>query len=81
MALSIKNPTTEQLARKLAAATGVSITQAVTDALEAQLERTIGARQRIDMDEVRALQALVRGLPVLDRRPVAALRDELWEDG
>lgn len=81
MALSIKNPTTEQLARKLAAATGVSITQAVTDALEAQLERTVGARQRIDVDEVRALQALVQGLPVLDRRPVAALRDELWEDG
>jgi antitoxin VapB len=56
MALNIKSATAEQLARELASVTGVSITQAVTDALEAQLERARGGRRHVDMEEVRAIQ-------------------------
>ena len=40
MALSIKNPETERLARELAAATGQSVTAAVTEALERRLRET-----------------------------------------
>jgi antitoxin VapB len=39
MALSLKNPETEQLAKKLAKITGESVTMAVTVALRERLER------------------------------------------
>lgn len=39
MSLNIKNPEAERLARDLAAATGESVTQAVTVALRDRLER------------------------------------------
>lgn len=41
MALSIKNPETERLARELAAATGKSVTAAVSEALERSLRETV----------------------------------------
>lgn len=43
MALSIKNPQTEELARRLAASTGESVTGAVTVALRERLDRLRGA--------------------------------------
>ncbi|MGA2728256.1 MAG: type II toxin-antitoxin system VapB family antitoxin [Terracidiphilus sp.] len=39
MALSLKNPETERLAKELARATGESVTRAVTIALKERLER------------------------------------------
>ena len=42
MALSIKNSKAENLARKLAAESGETITQAITHALEERLERLRG---------------------------------------
>lgn len=39
MALSIRNPKTEKLARELAAESGGTITQAITHALEERLKR------------------------------------------
>lgn len=39
MSLNIKNPETSRLARELAAATGQSMTAAVTEAIRAQLDR------------------------------------------
>ena len=44
MAVSIKNEETERLARELARRTGVSITEAITTALRAQLTREEGRR-------------------------------------
>lgn len=41
MALSIKDPETERSARELAAATGKSVTAAVTEALERSLRETV----------------------------------------
>ncbi|HUX45341.1 MAG TPA: type II toxin-antitoxin system VapB family antitoxin [Terracidiphilus sp.] len=46
MALSLKNPETEQLAKELARQTGESITTAVTIALRERLEREEKARKR-----------------------------------
>lgn len=69
MAFSIKNPETDQLARKLAAATGESLTTAVTNALREQLERVtarkIGRSLAEELDEIAERCA---ALPVLDSR-------------
>ncbi len=46
MALSLKNPETERLARQLARATGESVTRAVTLALKEKLEREEQAKKR-----------------------------------
>lgn len=46
MALNLKNDETERLARKLAQATGESITLAVTVAIKERLERQERARRR-----------------------------------
>jgi len=68
MALSIKNDDADRLARELAAATGETLTDAVTNALRERLERE---RQRSTVDierRVRRLQDEVRALPILDAR-------------
>lgn len=46
MALSLKNPETERLARELARKTGESLTVAVTVALRERLEREEKAKKR-----------------------------------
>lgn len=46
MALNIKDPLTDELARRLAAATGESITVAVRVAMEERLERLERERRR-----------------------------------
>jgi antitoxin VapB len=46
MALSLKNPETERLAKELAHATGESVTRAVTIALKEKLEREEKAKRR-----------------------------------
>lgn len=69
MALSIKNPETERLARELARVTGQNLTDAVTEALRDRLIRETG-RGRDDTlrDDVRRIQEEVARLPVLDDR-------------
>ncbi len=51
MALSIRNPKAEKLARELAYESGENITQAITNALEERLERLRGRRTATDMTE------------------------------
>lgn len=70
MALIIKDPKTEQLARELASQTGESLTIATRRALEERLERLGrgGARQAELQDELAAIRRRVRALPVLDGR-------------
>jgi antitoxin VapB len=46
MALSIKNPDVDQLARELAEITGESLTDAIANALKERLEREAGKRNR-----------------------------------
>jgi antitoxin VapB len=81
MALSIKNREVEENARVLAKLTGKPLTQAVNDALirEIKREKAIKSAPPNDSfwDEIRAIQARVAALPVLDdRHPDNILYDE-----
>ena len=69
MALSIKNESTERLARQVAAEAGESITQAIQRALEerwARMRRT--RRSRILLGQIDDLLRRVDALPTLDSR-------------
>lgn len=69
MALSIKNPETEKLAREVSKETGESLTTAITTALRDRLQRLRGRRQakhlREDVDDI---LRRVDALPILDER-------------
>jgi len=68
MAISIKDPETDRLARELAAATGESLTDAIRTALRDRLEReSRRGRRRIGAEVLRIQERLAR-LPVLDSR-------------
>ena len=70
MALSIKNPETERLARELARITGESLTEAVTEALRDRLVREAGHKgdRHLVRAEIRRIREEFRRLPVLDDR-------------
>ena len=72
MALSIRDPETDRLARELAALTGESMTEAIREALAERLARTRRGGEdelRRLIASVRAIQERVARLPVLDDRP------------
>jgi len=70
MALSIKNPRTEALARELSRESGESVTEAITQPLEDRLARlrelrkANGRRAQITM-----ILAMIDAIPEVDRRP------------
>ncbi|MBW2072183.1 MAG: type II toxin-antitoxin system VapB family antitoxin [Deltaproteobacteria bacterium] len=69
MALSIRNPRAEQLAREVAAMSGENLTQAIIRALEERLERLKGRRQITDtVEEIMKISKRCSELPELDRR-------------
>ena len=68
MAISIKDPETDRLARALAAATGESLTEAIRRALQDRLERESQRSRRGIGVEVRPVQERLASLPVLDPR-------------
>jgi antitoxin VapB len=69
MALSIKDPETDRLARRLARLTGKSITESVTAALRAHLEQEQRRRgKHIDRAKVAEIVADIAALPVADDR-------------
>jgi antitoxin VapB len=69
MALSIKNPEVDRLARELAEATGENITEAISRALKERLERETGKRHTNRMhDEIKRIQERIARLPRLDKR-------------
>ena len=71
MALSIKAPEADRLARELADTTGENITDAVIGAIRERLQREQHRRQKKELllQEVRAIVAHCASLPVLDGRP------------
>lgn len=73
MALNIKDPETDRLARAVAAATGVSLTEAIREALRDRLERASHRTRRGVGAEVRRIQERLTRLPVLDDRPADAM--------
>jgi len=68
MAISIKDPETDRLARALAAATGETITDAIRNALRDRLEREQHRTVPSVAIQVRRIQERVAKLPVLDPR-------------
>ena len=66
MALNIKDPETDRLARELAALTGESITDATRRALEERLQTV---RRRTPQRDLRGIIRRGRARPVLDARP------------
>ena len=69
MALSIRNPEAEKLARKLATESGETITQAITLALEERLERLCGRSTAPDiMEELLKISKRCKAIPDKDRR-------------
>jgi len=70
MALSIKHPEADRLARELAESTGEGITEAVLNALRERLARLRKRKPRTRplSDELRAIGERVAAMPVLDPR-------------
>lgn len=74
MALNIKDPETDRLARSLAAATGETITTAVATALRERLERIEGTfAADMLVVELDGIAARCAALPLLDTRPQDAI--------
>ena len=69
MAFSIKNPEADRLARKLAAVTGETLTDAVTKSLKERLDRVaVRRRGRSLTDELDEIAKRCASLPILDAR-------------
>ena len=69
MALSIKHPEADRLARQLAAVTGENLTEAVLKALRERLEREQGRMRTPRLrEELKAIRKRCASLPVLDQR-------------
>ena len=69
MALSIKNPEAERLARQIAKETGESLTEAIQKALQERMERLPQRRRgRILTERLDDILRRVDALPTLDNR-------------
>ncbi|MFZ2446593.1 MAG: type II toxin-antitoxin system VapB family antitoxin [Syntrophobacteraceae bacterium] len=69
MALSIRNPRAEKLARQIAAESGESLTEAIIHALEERLQRLKGRRTATDVaEEIIKISLRCRTLPDKDQR-------------
>jgi antitoxin VapB len=77
MALSIKHPEADRLARELAKATGEGITEAVINALRERLARQKHRRRqgRPLSEELRAIGERIAAMPVLDSRRAEEILD------
>lgn len=74
MALSIKDPEADRLARELAARTGETLTEAVVVALRERLARQTGRTRPIPLhEELAAIRHRCAALPVLDDRTAKAI--------
>jgi antitoxin VapB len=70
VALSLKDPEADRLAREVAARTGETLTAAVIVALRERLARLRGKRRRRPLrDELREIGRRCAALPTLDGRP------------
>lgn len=70
MALSIKDPEADRLARELAARTGETLTEVVVVALRERLVRERGRVQNALLsDDLAAIRRRCAALPLVDSRP------------
>ena len=76
MALSIRNPRAEGLARQVAAETGESLTEAIIHALEERLQRLEGKRTAIDIaEQIHRIARRCSSLPDKDLRSADEILD------
>jgi antitoxin VapB len=76
MALSIRNPRAEKLARQVAAEVGEGLTEAIIHALEERLERLKGRRATTDVaEEIMKISIRCRALPETDQRSTDEILD------
>jgi antitoxin VapB len=69
MALSIKDPEADRLARELAARTGETLTEAVVVALRERLTREVGRTRATPLcEELATIRRRCADLPVVDTR-------------
>lgn len=84
MSLNIKNETTHELVRRLAALTGQSQTGAVEDAVRRRLAELDGAREAEVARKLAAIEAIVARFQALPQNDIsyAEIMDEMYdEDG
>lgn len=76
MALSLKDPEADRLAREVAARTGETLTTAVIVALKERLARLRTRPKRTPLrDELREIGERCARLPTLDKRPADDILD------
>ena len=76
MALCIRNPRAEKLAREVASLSEENLTRAVIHALEDRLERLKGTREIINtFEEIMTISQRCSSLPDLDIRPPEEILD------
>ena len=76
MALSIKDPEADRLARELAAKTGETLTQAIVVALRERLARETGRTRDVPLrEELASIRHRCAALPVLDDRSQEQILD------
>jgi len=69
MAISIKNPEAERLARELAKRTGESMTEAIVKALRERLQHVTGRRRVVSLaEQIGEIATRCSVLPLLDVR-------------
>jgi antitoxin VapB len=74
MALSIKDPEADWLARELAARTGETLTEAVAVALRERLAREVGRIRTVPLrEELATIRRRCAALPVIDDRSADAI--------
>lgn len=76
MAISIRNPKAEQLAREVAEQSGENLTQAIIHALEERLERLKGRKSARNLaEEIQEISRRCSALPELDQRSADEILD------
>jgi antitoxin VapB len=80
MAFHIKNPETDALARKVAAAKGLGLTQAVHEALRNELARTASEPSLIEKSLEFSRRLCAKGHPELGKPADKEFIDSLYED-
>jgi antitoxin VapB len=84
MGMNIKDPQVHAMARELASRRGTSVTDAVRQALSAELQRTTQpsgeARRASRLEAIRQIQARVAALPRRDSRSCEELQNALYDE-
>ncbi|MCP9824143.1 type II toxin-antitoxin system VapB family antitoxin [Synechococcus sp. EJ6-Ellesmere] len=81
--MNIKDPKVHAMARQLAVRRGTTVTDAVRQALSAELERSgvvVDAKQQAKQDQLLSLLERFRQIPWPDRRSGQELQDELYDN-